>query len=556
MAFAAATSPLSRRAARLREWLTPGATTDVVGVMARREAQRFLFPSRSRQTAVVALLAASGGALLIPLHRLYGGSHGRSDLPYFLVYALAVQIALVLIFSRAVWASLRQDAATGSADELLVTGASLSQVVVGKWLGLAAAGAVWTAMLLPSLLLASAFARAQAGTIGPVLAAWALSAAAGAMLGTLLAISERGSAAGAAWFGMLVQAWFVLRWIFPMMASRIGLAPWALEVVRAVAQADPVSLIPAAVGALREPWLPKASVLFFLVALGLLRLTAWEAEGGVPWQAAKAKPVPDFLSLRPVRAWMTGSRTASPEYDGEVVYPFERAFGWRMRVSAPMWLCILAVGCLPAVPLAILGREGNAGIAVLVVFQAAVASGIGALGAAGALAAEREQGRWPFLLCAPLRAGEIVLAKWRTAWIESRPLWLGAAGVALLGAVAGALPWTAVLPAASAAPVLSAGSAAWGTLLCVQAPSLTAAQQRALLWLLTPTALALGSAWLLPGLPGVRWISPAMILWSALSFHPGFAAPAGTLVALGAFAASGALALLGAIGVLRRWPPV
>jgi hypothetical protein len=57
----------------------------------------------------------------------------------------------------------------------------------------------------------------------------------------------------------------------------------------------------------------------------------------------------------------------------------------------------------------------------------------------------------------------------------------------------GALPWDALPVIALAAPVAAGGSAAVVGALCVRAPSLTAAQQRAALWLLAPPLIALGA---------------------------------------------------------------
>src|SRR4051812_20105894 len=93
---------------------------DLTLILARREAFRLLPGARSRQGPVLALLGAALLCLLIPLHRAYG-AEGR--VPYFLVYGILVQAGLVVLCARAVWAGLRADAASGSLDELLLTGA-------------------------------------------------------------------------------------------------------------------------------------------------------------------------------------------------------------------------------------------------------------------------------------------------------------------------------------------------------------------------------------------------------------------------------------------------
>jgi hypothetical protein len=82
--------------------------------------------------------------------------------------------------------------------------------------------------------------------------------------------------------------------------------------------------------------------------------------------AHAAKDPSDFLLAPPVRAWLTGQRTErAPEYAREVMYPFERAYGWRLRVSPPAWMCLLALGNLPALPLAILGRDAHLAAVIL-----------------------------------------------------------------------------------------------------------------------------------------------------------------------------------------------
>src|SRR4051812_7656750 len=110
---------LRREALRRMAALDPGG---LVGVMARREALRFLGSGRSRQGLCLALLAACSTVLLIPLHRAFGDDPTSAP-PYFLIFSLLVQIALAGLAGRAVWTSIRQDLAAGSAEELLLTGA-------------------------------------------------------------------------------------------------------------------------------------------------------------------------------------------------------------------------------------------------------------------------------------------------------------------------------------------------------------------------------------------------------------------------------------------------
>ena len=47
----------------------------------------------------------------------------------------------------------RQDAAAGSVDELVLTGARAWELLLGKWLGVSAAGVLWALALAPVLVL-------------------------------------------------------------------------------------------------------------------------------------------------------------------------------------------------------------------------------------------------------------------------------------------------------------------------------------------------------------------------------------------------------------------
>ncbi|HTE19455.1 MAG TPA: hypothetical protein VK689_13885 [Armatimonadota bacterium] len=517
--------------------------------MARREALRLLAGSRSQPGLILLLLGAVLLSLLIPLHRAYGGSPGRSSAPYFLLFAVGIQIGLTVLSARAVWAGMRTDMATGSTEELLLTGARVPQLLLSKWLGTCAAAAVGALALLPLTLLAAAFTGAPMGAVAPVVLCWAVSAALGALVGTLLALSERAPLASTAAVMGFIQFWFLFRWIIP----RVGAGPVWADLMRWTQYLDPLTLVPAAVGAVREPWLLKVAVLVMGMAVAVVWMLGSDAELPLRNQRHTTKDPSDFFSLRPVRAWLTGQRTErAPEYDREVMYPFERAYGWRLRVSPPAWMCLLALGNLPALPLAILGRDAHLAAVILALPEAGVAAVIGAMGIAAGLAAEREQGRWIFLLCSPLSAREIIRAKWRAAWLESWPLWLAAALRGGLMAAAGALPWEALPVIVLAAPVAAGVSAAVVGALCVRAPSLTTAQQRAALWLLAPPLTALGTGFLLPRLPGIGYISLPHVLFSALQFRPGFADPPHALLALLAYGALGAVALGLAIVQLRH----
>lgn len=519
-------------------------------VLARREAQRFLLGARSFQGSVLALVAVALLCLLIPLHRWYGAG-GRA--PYFLLFALVIQIALVVLSARAVWVGMRHDAACGSLDELILTGAKTRELLLGKWLGVCAAGTVWTLALVPLLLLA-AFTGARPGAVASVWVSWAVFAAAGGLVGTLLSLSERTPALTSLPLIGVFQVWLLLRVALPSLGASLG--PVWSTLLMWVVLADPITLVPAAAGALREPWPLKVGTLVFLLAAAGLWIAGADLDLP-PSSVRRASDPASFFSRRPVRAWLAGSGSGeAADYGQQVMYPFERAHGWRLRVGTAAWYCLLPLLLIPAVTAAILGRDWNFVAVLLAVIDATIAAAVGALGMAASITAEREQGRWELLLSAPLSAGEILRAKWRAVWLETWPLWAAAAVRGLTLALAGALPWNA-MPAAALAPPVAAGvSAAVVALFCVRSPSLTTAQQRALLWLLGPPLIALIAGWLLPHLRSIGYVSLPHVLFSALRFSPGFAGPLAALAALGAYAALGALAFGLAAWDLRRRPPV
>lgn len=518
---------------------------EVIQVMARREAGRLLFWERSRQALVIGVLVGLLVPLLIPLHRTFGAA--SRPVPYLLLFCLGVQIALLVLSARAVWAGARHDAASGSLEEIILTGAPPQALLLGKWLGASVAGLLWAAMLAPGLLLAGAFTGAESGQLLGVLCGWAATPVVGALVGGLVAFSDRAALGGSGlWF--VFQGWILLRLTAPKLASAFG--PVLQELVYWVHQLDPITLVPAALGRVREPWGLKLVFLLLVLAAVLVWLAGAERELPETGQKQKKREQIEVLSLRPLRAWSTASLGPDAEsYDRDVLFHFERRHGWRLRISPPAWLFLLAFTVLPAVPAAILGREGRFLAPILAGTDVVVAAGIAALGMAASLASEQEQGRWTFLLCTPRPAAEILLAKWRAVWLETSPLWGVAAGRSLVLAVGGSLEWSVLPVAVLAPPVIGAAAAGVVAALALNCASLAAAQQRALLWVLAPPLLALGAHFLLPRLPGLEWLSPAHGVASLA------AGPGGTLLGLlplAAHALLGAAGLAWAVRSLRR----
>jgi hypothetical protein len=520
--------------------------------MARHEAFRCVMGARGQFSIGWGMAAAAAVCLLIPLHRAYGASGPVNRIPYFLIYCLLIQLSLFFLCGRAVWAGMRRDAATGSLEELMLTGIQPAQLLVGKWAGVSAAGVLWTLMLLPTAMLAAAFTRADPLSIAPLLLAWAVSGSAGALIGALLALSERSAAAaGVPWLGVF-QVWIMMRLILPRAGA--GLGPWWGALLRRLQDIDPLTLVPAAVGAVHEPWWAKALFLLGLMAVAL----TWLLCGDHPFPASTQRrstenDVP-LLSLRPMRGWVTGRRGAVTRYDREVLFPFERAHGWRLRVSPPIWLLLLSPGLLVALPFAILGREAHQPATFLAPLAVFLAAGISGLGMGASLAAEREQGRWGVLLCAPLTPVAIIWAKWRAAWLETWPYWPAVTLQTLLLAACGALPWGAVPVAALGVPVAAGAAAALAGALCVRTPSLTAAQQRTVLAVVLPPLAAVAGWLLLPGLRGLGIISMPHVVFSAQRFAPGFADTGAALLVIAAYGLSVPLLLGLAAWQLRRWP--
>lgn len=526
--------------------------SELVAIMALREIRRLTIGARSGQGMSASLVVAGLACLLIPLHRVFGVAPGQGLPPYMLFYGLAVQLVLLIAGARAVWAGMRHDVASGTAEELLLTGAEPAQILLGKWLGACGAGLAWSLFLLPFTLFAAAFTGASAEAVLGLTLAWAATVCMGALIGALIALSER--SAGLAFAQVMggAQLWLMLRWVVPRMG---GFGPFGVEFFRWLALLDPMTLVPAALGITHEAWWPKVLVVGIIGVVAACWLgtrdesTFWSNSG------AKA-PKSDYVALRPVREWFIGKGNRPVvNYDRNVLYAFEQAYGWRLRISPIAWSVLLSLFILPAIPLAILGREGHVQMVILMLAQLLAAAGISGLGMAASLAAEREQGRWTFLLSAPVREREIVLAKWRAAWMETWPLWAVAGAEGLLMALTGVFPWTAVPVTLAALPVAAAAAGGLAGAVCARTASLTAAQQRTLLLLLAPPVLVLLVRWLLPRLPGLEFVSLPHVVGGALGF--GSASALSTaLVALTAHAAVGVLAVGLAAWQLRRWPPL
>ena len=468
---------------------------------------------------------------------------------------MLIQIGLIAVSARAVWASARRDIASGSLEELLLTGIQPEQLLVGKWAGTSLAAAVWTAALLPSALLAAAWSGASTAVLLPLLLCWAVSASAGAAAGALLALSERSVATtgGIGW--AIVQGWLLFRLLMPRMGS--GLGPAWTSLLRLLQDVDPLTLVPAAIGRVHEPWWAKLLFLLGGEAVAITWLLVTEHPSPLASRPRRSEAEAPLLSLRPMRGWMMGRRNrGAATYDRSVLFPFEQVHGWRLRVSPPVWLLLLAPCLMLSLPLAILGREAHAAATLLVPLEIAVAATIAGLGAAASLAAEREQGRWALLLCAPFTTGEIVRAKWQAAWRETWPLWPAAAVHTLLLCASGALPWAALPLAALAVPVAAGAAAAAALLACALAPSLTAAQQRALVLLMLPPLVAAIGSWLLPGLHGLGILSLPQLLFVGQGFRATGATHTFTLLVLGLYSAAIPVSLRLADWQLRRWPPL
>jgi hypothetical protein len=504
-------TPAPRRFARAVRRLAAVRSDELAGAVARREALRFATGRRAHQGLIVALAAAAAMALLIPLHRAFGVGGEELHGHYFLLYTVAVQFALFILSARAVWLSHRQDITTGSLDELLLAGVSAPQALMGRWLGLCLAAVFWVAMLAPFALFAGAFTGISTTVIALVFATWLLTCWTGGLVGTLMTMTERGVAPVIGPGMLFFQFWFMSNLMLPRMLSGIP-PPWP-DLIRNLRQLDPVSMAPTALGYVHEPWVAKALFLLLLLAFGALWISGWEGE----WSTARARQTQtggELLTLRPFRQWVGGRpEDRSPDYGPHPERQFERAFGWRMRVSPPAWVAVLGLGLLPALPAAILGRDGYLAAAILALCDACAAAFLGAMGMAASLAGEREQERWTFLRCTPLTLTNILAAKWLAVWLEAWPLWVLSLVRALGLALAGTLTWSAVPIAALAPPVAGAAAAGVAAGLCARAATLTAGQQRALLLLLAPPLLVLVARALLPGLPNLEYLSlPHVVL--------------------------------------------
>ncbi|MFN3651024.1 MAG: hypothetical protein ACK47B_15725 [Armatimonadota bacterium] len=519
--------------------------------MARRELTRAVSFTRLRVDLAFALAGAAALTLAIPLHRSVEAADAPRGTTYLAVLAVVIQLGIIgqsAIATRSRW---HRDMSSGSAEELAMTGAAPSQLLLGIWLGACGAAAASILTLLPVLVLTLAVTGASASVMAPVLLSWWLSAAAGSVLGLILASTERQGLNGSpvAWrfWILLILAWGSYRSLF----STFGGSGWALELLRIFRSADPLLLVPAAAGAVGEPWVPKAAAALLAIAgtVAWIGSSPRRFDWGEPPKASAS--FDGLMLLRPVRRWVAAHRQAQPPcYDRDLAYRFERAHGWRLRISTAGWLMLLAILLIPALPVALLGPGARSGAWLLLMLPPVGSALIAGIGTAAALAAERELSRWPGLLSTPLRTRDWLLAKCRAACTESAPLWAAAAFQAALFAVAGVLDWSAVAVAGLSAPLAAGVTAAWTAAFCVSARSLATATQRAVILLLVPPVVVELARWLLPGGEALESLSLFHLL--AEAHRHGLHSGGLPLVVSTAHAASASLCLAAAVWQLER----
>ena len=534
-----------------------GDRAGLIPVLARREIGGLLFSDRARQSVFTSLVAVILLALFLPIFRAYGHPRLREGVASFPVFAIALQVLVFLGALRAVWAGMRRDAAAGSVDELMLTGARVTLLLTARWLGVTAVMAVWVLMALPFLILTGAVTGAEPARVALALVALLATCAAGALTGALVSISERGMQGSFPIVGMFFQFYFLMRLFMPRLAGSLG--PWGAEILLWVQRADPVTLMPAALGITQESWGFKLLILALLVLAG----GTWLAGADQDFPALTRPPLPQernrltLLSLRPFREWVSRPRTGETGIlDRDVIFRFEWVHGWRTRIGPPFWLSLIALALVPALVAVIAGAETNGRERWLLLVEPCLAALFSALGMAASLSSEREQGRWVFLLTSPLRDFEILSAKWRAATLETWPFWPTALLRAVLLAGFGSLSWTGALLAFLAVPVAAGTAAAVAGALCIGAASLAAAQQRALLFLTLPSLAALTGLWLLPGMPGLDAVSLPILLVRGLAPGAPDAAALRALALLAGWAGFGAGCLWLARWQLRRWPPL
>lgn len=456
---------------------------------------------------------------------------------YFTIGAL-LQFFYFAVVLGLVRRRLRHELQPGRVEEVVITGAGIRELFLGKALALTIAGTLVTLSSLPGLLLLAA-CGARPPEAGLALLLTLLPAALlGAAVGLEGVLPRPGmghlqflALLAAALFGFFIVSaipapagLFHLKPV-PMMLLTF-LQAFLTTIARAVLTVfgtlDPLLAIFNAWDPDARHWLLRCGTLWAVVVAAWVRNSRRFDPQEVPILAPAAKLLAFRLvefDPRPFRRWRLGAlglryvqdlafgmppdqiplsvtlNRPVPDFSrGNPVAVFDSVFGSRAFIRADYMALALYAEMVAGWLMTVVGRHwsvgGATGFAVAIgIYQSAFLSGRAAYGLAASIAADREKHRWPFLCLTPLTDRELLLGK-ATAVLQAdaKVIAVAAAVPLFLGTVT-VIPLRVGLLLAAMSALLPAASAFIGGLLALTSLSLNEAIVRCTLALFGPMLL-------------------------------------------------------------------
>lgn len=528
---------------------------------------------RGRTGARLLAWNVASGALLVALPLLWCVRHryGGNLVTTRWLEMTNLLLLLFLFFYSYAWMErlARRALPADRLMELLATRACLREIALGKALAGMGVAVLLTLSHLPAL----ALLAAMGGTGWLAAPAVALTLLPGALLGSVEGVGAaltqpRRAGCGSMFVYPICQ--FVGRWMW----SQGGWLRQAMETI------NPFGAILGAWYPGRTPWATQFAALWLLAPASAI-LTSRRLGDALPEPTEPGHGTPELhlfsFDPRTFRRRQTAPLDAhnqmvekgperpssavpdrpSPDYErADPVAAFDRVFGSRLFVhpnTYPLLWVLLAGAWAAALILARLGSPaaGRTAATLTMLFLALFLTCRAGYGMAASIAADREAGRWPFLLLTPLTAPEILAGKARAVLQEDLVLLLFGPAACLAWALFGVLSPGAAAILAGLGTLLPISGLGIGAFLGMGTPSRSEALFRVTLVLLGPPLATVLLASLELDAPIYHLISPLTAAFVA-AHSAGDPARAGT--AWGSLAIAlvvGGLGALHVAGTLR-----